>query len=117
MEIILPLVYIVTVVIGYNGPNAEILGNIRNDYWQYEIIDDLKGLILSVLLMAIADSFSVLIVGLWLWIVCSIDFLRESCCLMGDIWEVPAIMIGMYLNYVSLNQNFTILDTSSKGIN
>ena len=114
MEIILPLVYIVTVVIGYYGPNAEILGNIRNEYWQYEIINDLKGLTLSVLLMAIADSFSALIVGLWLWKACSIDFLRESCCLMGDIWEVPAIMIGMYLNYVSLNQNFTILDTSLK---
>ena len=102
MEVIIPFTYIVTVVIAYYGPNAEILGNIGNDYWQYSSIDNLRELILSVLLMAIVDFFSALIVGYWLWKVCSIDFLRESCCLIGDIWGVPAIIIANYLNYVSL---------------
>ena len=102
MEVILPLAYIVTVVVAYYGPNAEILGNIGNNYWQYSSIDDLRELILSVLLMAIVDFFSALIVGYWLWKVCSIDFLRESCCLIGDIWEVPTLIIANFLNYVSL---------------
>ena len=91
-----------TVLVAYYGPNAGILGNIRNDYWQYSSIDDLGQLILSVLLMAIVDSFSALIVGYWLRKVCSIDFLRESCCLIGDIWGVPTIIIANYLIYVSL---------------
>ena len=102
MEVIIPFTYIVTIVIAYHGPNAEILGNIGNDYWQYSSIDDLGQLILSVLLMAIVDFFSALIIGYWLWKVCSIDFLRESCCLIGDIWEVPTLIIANFLNYVSL---------------
>ena len=103
MEIVLPLAYIISIVLAYYGPNAKILGNIGNDDWQYEIINDLGDLILSVSVMAIVDSFSAIIVGYWLWQACSINFLRESCCLIGDIWEVPTILIATMLNYVSPN--------------
>ena len=108
MEIILPLAYIATVILSYYGPNSKILGNIQNDYWQYKIIHDLGELVLSVLFMAVVDSFSAIFVGYWLWKSCSINFLRESCCLIADIWEVPTIMIAMYLNYVSLSQESEI---------
>ena len=36
LEIVIPLAYLLCFVIAYYGPNAEILGNIKNDYWQYQ---------------------------------------------------------------------------------
>ena len=101
MEIIVPLVYIVTVVIGYNGPNAEILGNIRNDYWQYESIDDIWETVTVVLIMFIFDGLSAVISGFMLWKVCSYDVLRKTTKLIKELWPVIAVNIANYLNYVS----------------
>ena len=36
LEIVIPLAYLVCFVIAYYGPNADILGNIKNGYWQYQ---------------------------------------------------------------------------------
>ena len=38
LEIIIPLAYLLCFVIAYYGPNADILGNIKNGYWQYQEI-------------------------------------------------------------------------------
>lgn len=37
LEIIIPLAYLLCFIIAYHGPNAEILGNIKNSYWQYQV--------------------------------------------------------------------------------
>ena len=34
-EILIPSVYCLTFVIAFHGPNAEVIGNVRNGYWQY----------------------------------------------------------------------------------
>ena len=34
-EILIPSVYCITFVIAFYGPNAEVIGNVKNDYWQY----------------------------------------------------------------------------------
>ena len=34
-EILIPSVYCVTFVIAFYGPNAEVIGNVKNGYWQY----------------------------------------------------------------------------------
>ena len=36
LEIVIPLAYLLCFVIAYHGPNADILGNIKNGYWQYQ---------------------------------------------------------------------------------
>ena len=36
LEIIIPLSYLLCFVAAYYGPNADILGNIKNGYWQYQ---------------------------------------------------------------------------------
>ena len=36
LEIVIPLSYLLCFVAAYYGPNADILGNIKNGYWQYQ---------------------------------------------------------------------------------
>ena len=35
LEFIMPLGYMACFVVAYYGPNADVLGNVKNDYWQY----------------------------------------------------------------------------------
>ena len=102
IEVLVPLCYVVTVLVAYYGPNAEILGNIGNDYWQYESIDDIWNVVQAVLVMAAIDGCSAVIVGCMLWRVCSIHILQEARTLIGYLWPLILINIANYLNYVSL---------------
>ena len=101
MEVLIPILYAVTVLIAYYGPNAEVLGNIKNDYWQYEKIDDIGTLIGVQALMFAIDSCSAVMVGIWLWRSCNIDFLMETCRLIGTWWLPITIIIANHLNIVS----------------
>ena len=101
MEVLVPVSYVITVLIAYYGPNAEILGNIRNDYWQYESIDDIWETVTVVLIMFIFDGLSAVISGFMLWKVCSYDVLRKTTKLIKELWPVIAVNIANYLNYVS----------------
>ena len=102
LEVLVPVSYVITVLIAYYGPNAEILGNIRNDYWQYESIDDIWETVTDVLIMFIFDGLSAVISGFMLWRVCSIDVFRKTTKLIHELWPVIAVNIANYLNYVSL---------------
>ena len=101
LEVLVPVSYVITVLIAYYGPNAEILGNIRNDYWQYESIDDIWETVMVVLIMFIFDGLSAVISGFMLWRVCSINILRKTTKLIKELWPVIAVNIANYLNYVS----------------
>ena len=101
LEILVPLVYVTTVLIAYYGPNAQILGNIGNSYWQYEAIDDIGTLVIALSLMFVVDTCSAIISGVILWKLCDINFVRKSCKILKDNWTIIAVNIGNYLSYVS----------------
>ena len=101
LEILVPLVYVTTVLIAYYGPNAQILGNIGNSYWQYEAIDDIGTLVIALILMFVVDTCSAIISGVILWKLCDINFVRKSCKILKDNWTIIAVNIGNYLSYVS----------------
>ena len=42
VEAYVPLSYVLVVGVAYYGPNSHIYGNILNNYWTYEIIDDIN---------------------------------------------------------------------------
>ena len=39
-------------ILAYAGPIVEVLGNVKNGYWQYKAVDDLMGPIQNLLLLA-----------------------------------------------------------------
>ena len=103
MEVLVPLLYVVTVLIAYYGPNAEILGNIKNDYWQYESIADIWKVVQTVLVMFAIDGCSAVIVGIILWRVCSICILIEARKSIAYSWPIIVVNIANYLNHVSFS--------------
>lgn len=103
LEVMVPVAYIVSLLIAYYGPNAVILGNIQNDNWQYEAIDDIGAVVQSVMIMCIIDGCSAIIGGYWVWKVSGIDCLREAHKVLRIYWICIPVGITQYLNYVSYN--------------
>ena len=109
LEVLVPITYVVTVLIAYYGPNADVLGNIRNDYWQYESIDNVGSVVLAVLLMFAIDLCSAVLSGIALWKLCSINFLYKTSEVLTAYWEVIAVNLANYLNYVSIIQSHNLM--------
>ena len=40
-ELAIPFVYCTSFVVAYYGPNASIIGNVKNDYWQYKKVENI----------------------------------------------------------------------------
>ena len=101
LEVLVPLAYVITVLIAYYGPNADILGNIGNSQWQYEAIPDIRKLVESLMLMFVIDICSAIIAGLLLWKLCCINVLRKACAVIQEYWAIIAVVVSHFLNYVS----------------
>ena len=87
LEIIIPISYITTFLIAYYGPNAYILGNIRNSYWQYTPVENVKKLIITVFSLFLVDISSA-IFGALLLSTSSINLLREGCQMLKTYWRI-----------------------------
>ena len=47
IELVLPLAYSICLLAAYFGPNAEKIGNIGSDYWQYSSIEDINHILIG----------------------------------------------------------------------
>ena len=94
LEVLVPLVYLSTFLIAYYGPNANILGNIRNEYWHYHAIDDVGRLMATVLQMFFIDLSSIVIGGLFLWKFCGINLINRCCKTIESYWKIISVKVA-----------------------
>ena len=98
------------------GPNASILGNIGNSYWNFVAIENVRDVISSTMQMAAIDFGILLATWLTLWIFCRINVFKEFCRLMKNWWSwigFPTKFIKhstsqfnfMFQHYLNLNIN------------
>ena len=103
IEIMVPVTYICTFTIAYYGPNSEILGNVRNDYWAYQKVENITTLFTFALQMALIDLLSAVFSGVLLWKNCRLNFLQEYCKIMKKYWPILTLTAVVNINKVSIN--------------
>ena len=81
-ELLVPLVYILSFVVAYYGPNAEIFGNVKNDYWQYEKVEDLSEKMNILATFILIDSIRGGIFAISLWSTCKLNMFEAYCTLV-----------------------------------
>ena len=101
IEILVPLSYLITMMLAYYGPNAEILGNIQFGCWQFRKIEDIGEVVIAIMTMFLIDSSSVLIGFYWLWKSCSMNALDKTFKVIRERWDAIVGIIANFLIYVS----------------
>ena len=71
LEIILPMAYLLAFLAAYHGPNADVLGNIKNDYWHFKPLVDHWPTTMSLLLLTAFQIVSFFLAGVFLY--CSVQ--------------------------------------------
>ena len=101
LELLLPITYCVILSIAYFGPNAENLGNIKNDYWQYKKIEDIRVPLSKIGLFLLVDVLRIALNFFLLWKYCKINLRFEYCQMMETYWKAITAYVATYLLAVS----------------
>ena len=76
VEFVVPMLFMITFAIAFYGPNATIIGNVRNDYWQYQKVDDIKQYLTGAFKMTLIDALSGVMSLILLRVFCNLNGLN-----------------------------------------
>ena len=101
LETLVPIIYAITFLVAYYGPNASILGDIQNSYWQFEAVENITPVLESVSRMILIDLSGSILIGALLWKYSAINLLKESCTVMKTHFFLFAFKVGIIVGRVS----------------
>ena len=106
-----------TIVLAFFGPNAAVLGNISDDYWQYEAIDDINGYLSSLGLFFSIEFSCAIVTAIILWFACRINLCKAFVALQEEFGKSYCVVLSYMLMTVfeilkySSYQNFILFKT------
>ena len=100
-EAFTPIVFAIGFSMAYYGPNSTILGNVKNDYWDYQKVENVGHLFRMMLLLFGMDTFCLTINALILWRWTNVSLNQELGKTVKKFWLFMAInfAISMCFNY------------------
>ena len=116
-EGLIPLAYAISFAMAYYGPNAELLGNVKNGYWQYKVDEDISQtflvmfgiFLMSIIFLALNSSI--------LWIYSKVNLFKEICCVLKKYWYILAIKLvfGVWWQFYICDVNLATDSTGKFG--
>ena len=91
IETVVPAIYMICVLMGWFGPNATMLGNIKLTIWHYAAIGDFQAFLYTISIFLCVDFMSFVINGILLWSTVKINVFKTLQILQRDFWLVMAI--------------------------
>ena len=86
------LSYLLLIVMAFFGPNAELLGNIKLQIWQFQRpILDIDAYILRVSLLMVVDLLSLAVNGILIWKICQVSIFKVFKKLQKSFWYLFAV--------------------------
>ena len=115
IEGLVPICYAIAFAMAYYGPNAYLTGNVLNDTWQYEKVEDVGRLFFILGLLFGIDLFCVHLNALVVSRFGNVNLMKQFCNLMKNYWIVIVIqMVDGYVYYFCLNDINMGLDMTLK---
>ena len=102
LEFFTTVAYVLCTTVAYYGPNAGIIGNIQNNYWQFHIIDSFPDFITAMSYSLLIDISSGIITLIVLWYYCRINGLLYFKDKIGQYSHALALCIAREINFVSI---------------
>ena len=107
-EGLVPMAYAICFAMAYYGPNAELLGNVRNGYWQNKIVEDVSWTFQVMFWLFLMDIVCLAMNSIFLWMFCKVNFFEEFNSVMDKYWFILAVKLvnELYLHFYPADVNF-----------
>ena len=104
VELMVTIAFFISFLMCYYGPNAELMGNIKSDYFQHIPVSDIDLFYENVALFLGVELVTIFVSVTVLWIFCRINMLRAYLLLQKEFW----VMMTVYLAYTIYLVSFTL---------
>ena len=116
VEFMVPLAYLFVFIFAYYGPNAELIGTIKNGYWQYSPVEDIGYTIKCVMAFFLADLCSIFVSSLLLWNYCRINLYSAFVAIQKEFGIAFTVQLATIVNFVSILANLLIYSWPKKNL-
>ena len=106
VETIVPFTYLVCFLIAYYGPNAELIGTVKSDYWHHIPVEDIGRFIGNLGLFVLVDCIGLITTYIIFLVVCKIDVLRAFASLQKEYWFLFAVNTAYLITTVRYLDSF-----------
>ena len=111
VEGIVPLSYAIGFAMAYFGPNAYLIGNVLNDYWAYEKVENIARLFYIQFSLIGVDCIGVVLNTSILSKFGNLNLVQEACNTIKVYWTILAIMLANSITiYFAFNDINTAID-------
>ena len=100
LKIIIPSAYLACFSIAYVGPNANILGNVKNSYWQFKAVDDLMMPVTMLLILLAIDGSIALVSCLFMYFILNINVFNVYIFLCKEYGKIFTWQTAFILKYL-----------------
>ena len=116
-EGLVPLAYVVSLAMVYNGPNSELLGYGENNFWPVKIVKDVSWTFQLMLGLFLMDIVSLLLNSSIIWTFCKVNLFKELSYALQKYWYILAVKMvnDVWWHFCATDVNFTY-DTSGQFI-
>ena len=102
LDLFTTLAYVASISIAYYGPNSGIIGNVQNNYWQYEAIDSFPDYLTRISYSILIDISCGVVTLIALKYFCSINGLLFFKDKIGQFAYAFLFCISREMNMVSI---------------
>ena len=94
VEALVPLAYAANFAIAYYGPNSEMIGNVRAEYWAFKEVENVQQLYNAMLLMFIVDVGCIMATGILLRLFGKTNIVQKFLNLMKKSWWILLLKLS-----------------------
>ena len=104
VEVMVPLCYMVCFSMAYYGPNGDVIGNIRNSYWQFSAVEDVNQAMTYLCIFFFVDFSSLVICTILLRSFCGTSLYKVFSALQSEFGWLFNVALAVNLNgYFAMN--------------
>ena len=100
IEFVIPLLFAVTYLMGYHGPNGDLFGGIRVTIWDRQSPIPYDGVTYWLPIFFLFDLGSLVVSALLLWVFCRINCIPHYIKISVSYWVIMAIQETHWMNEV-----------------
>ena len=100
LEVLIPTVFCLSFTAAYMGPSAELIGNVKGDFWMFEKVDNLDGKFRNIIIFLVIDFLRGLLFGIILWYFRKLSMYNAYCHLLKSCGLLIAVFGSSVINGV-----------------
>ena len=103
IEFVVPLLYYLTFVMGYYGPNGDLFGGLRIKIWHRQSLFDPETATYWLTIFFLIDIGSLVVSAILLWVFCRINCFSHYLKISVAFWFIMAVQETHWMNEVRYN--------------